>query len=266
MRRPPRSGFAVCGIVATLLAGACRADGGSPSATTTSAPLTTTSSTTPPEAEPTVVTDRRRDTTDTASYDVAVPVLAGLADAEVRARVNATIEQWAGEVISGFLAGATAPPAGEPAGAVSTLTATYEVGVIGPRLLSLRLAADVAIASAATANTTVRTLNFDLRTGAQLALADLFEPGAPYLEELASLARSQISANFDDFGDPGAVADGTEPREENFDAWLLLPENLQVNFDQGQVAARAAGVVKVSIPYDDLEALAVGDGPISVLT
>jgi hypothetical protein len=58
----------------------------------------------------------------------------------------------------------------------------------------------------------VVTLTFDLRTGRRYALADLFAPGARYLESLSRMSRELLAEELGPDADPQSVAEGTAPR------------------------------------------------------
>jgi len=91
-------------------------------------------------------------------------------------------------------------------------------------------------------------LNYDFATGSELALEDLFIPGAPYLERIADYCIAQLRATLDF----AIWEDGAAPLAENYQDWAVTPEGLLIIFDEYQVAPYAAGPQEVVIPYDIL--------------
>ena len=108
------------------------------------------------------------------------------------------------------------------------------------------------------------TFNYDLATGRRLALADLFAPGAPYLERLSELSRQLLLAqpDFDQLQD--FVLPGTEPKVENFAGWTLTDQDLVITFSEYQVAPYAMGMPHVSIPFASLRTLLDPAGPLAI--
>ena len=96
---------------------------------------------------------------------------------------------------------------------------------------------------------------FDRRSGAELAISDLFVDES-YLERLSDLTREALEKRLSKYelaSDSDWVADGTSPTSENFDNILLRTDGtLLVRFDKYQVAAGVEGVVEVELPVSTL--------------
>ncbi len=97
------------------------------------------------------------------------------------------------------------------------------------------------------------TFTFDLATGKQLALADIFANGAPYLTRLSGIARSKLPAIIGaDMVDAQMLANGTTPEEKSFANFFLDNGNLTLLFAPYDVAAFAAGPQTLHVPLSSL--------------
>lgn len=96
------------------------------------------------------------------------------------------------------------------------------------------------------------TFTFDRTTGKQILLADLFAPEANYLERLSTIARSDLPAIIGEYTVPEFVADGTEPRDNNFETFYLEGDTLVFLFPPYQVAPYVVGTVELPIKLSEL--------------
>jgi hypothetical protein len=103
-----------------------------------------------------------------------------------------------------------------------------------------------------------RTLNYDFTTGQQLALSDLFVPGAAYLERIAEFCLNELRRKLD----PDIWESGASPTPENYQVWALTSEGLLIIFESYQVAPYAAGPQFVIVPYDLLADILQPQGPL----
>lgn len=111
------------------------------------------------------------------------------------------------------------------------------------------------------------TFNYDLRTGKELKLADLFKPNSDYLKVVSDYAikdlieqiRGEMSG---DDPDTDWIREGAGPKEENYKSWNLSPKGLEINFDPYQVASYAAGPHEVVIPLSALKDVIDPNGPL----
>ncbi len=96
---------------------------------------------------------------------------------------------------------------------------------------------------------------FDRRSGAELAIPDLFVDES-YLERLSSLSREALSEQLRDealLSDMDWIEDGTTPTAENFDNILVRDDGtVAIMFDKYQVAAGAEGIVEIAVPTTGL--------------
>jgi len=274
---PAVAGLAVLAGLAGLAAG-CGDDGGGSSATaTTRAAVTTTRA---PAATPTTVSGAAPTTVagptvadmtltggsepDRYDYKVTYPAVHGLADATVEAGINDQVRTAVTGVVDQFVTAVKdsgLPPA-PAADQRSSLDGGYKTARLDDRLASFEVTLSTYIAGAAHPYGTVLTLTFDVGTGQRLALADLFAPGAPYLATLSAESRLRLATSPS--ADPGSNTSGTEPTDANFAGWTVTEDALEITFAQGQVAASAAGMPHVSIPFASLRTLLDPDGPLAV--
>lgn len=104
-----------------------------------------------------------------------------------------------------------------------------------------------------------RSFNYDLETGQEITLEQLFAPGADFLTPISQYCIAQLQTRdigFDMF------SDGANPRPENYSVWNLSAEGLQIYFSEYQVAPYAAGPQTALIPYAKLAPILRIDGPI----
>jgi hypothetical protein len=127
-----------------------------------------------------------------------------------------------------------------------------------------------------------RVLNFDLKSGRTLELADLFVPGARYLQALAAHSVAELRrqdeeahrrevARVTSEGRPASGAgvrtpdsdfvSGAGPEADNYRAWNLAAEGVVVAFAACQVGGCADGEKEVLIPFSALEAVLDRSGP-----
>lgn len=110
------------------------------------------------------------------------------------------------------------------------------------------------------------TLTYDLKTGRELKLADLFKPGAKYLTTIAAYAIKDLKGRKDpETGENMGLAtdifeDGAKPTAENYANWNVTKKGLLITFPPYQVAAYAYGPQSVIVPYSVLKDIARGDG------
>jgi hypothetical protein len=94
------------------------------------------------------------------------------------------------------------------------------------------------------------TITFNLATGKELTLDNLFLPGSNYLQGIADYCRSELTTRNIGFE---MFANGADPLPENYQNWNITPDGLMITFTEYQVAAYAAGPQEVTIPYSTLK-------------
>jgi hypothetical protein len=104
------------------------------------------------------------------------------------------------------------------------------------------------------------TVNYDLASGRELALSDLFLPNSNYLETISAYCIIELGKQpfFE-----GPFTDGANPVAENYRNWNISPDGLIITFDTYQVAPYAAGPQSILVPYEQLKSLVAPQGPLS---
>jgi hypothetical protein len=129
-------------------------------------------------------------------------------------------------------------------------------------------------------------LNFDLKSGRALELADLFKPGTPHLQALSANSIADLKrqdeeehrrevARVTGEGKPAGYAGtrtpdstfqiGAGPEADNYRAWNLTADGVVAAFASCQVSACAAGEKEVLVPYSALQEILSERGPASRL-
>lgn len=135
-------------------------------------------------------------------------------------------------------------------GMASTMHFDYSLLYNQNGIVSILINLDVYVAGAAHPSPFSITLNFDLIRGRDLALADLFTPGADFLGRIADLCKADLSTReYIDY------LTGADPTPENYRNWNITPDGLLITFDAYQVAPYAAGPQTVLIEYSQLNDL-----------
>jgi hypothetical protein len=134
----------------------------------------------------------------------------------------------------------------------SSFEIDYVIVIATPELLSLQLSI-YSYTGGAHPNAQSRSINWDLRHERELALADLFTPGAAYGRILSDYSRRELARL--DLGDPEWLTRGTTFTQENYHRWNPTRAGLRITFDQYQVAAYAQGSFEVVIPWPLLRSL-----------
>ena len=128
---------------------------------------------------------------------------------------------------------------------------SFDVSIANENVIFFDL--ERSIHTGGTGNSYVIGYIFDRRSGAELAITDLFVD-ASYLERLSDLSREALAERIgkeDLASDLDWVEDGTEPTAENFDNILFKEDGtVLVRFDKYQVAAGVEGVVEIVLPVD----------------
>jgi hypothetical protein len=203
-----------------------------------------------------------------ATYQVRYPQLGGLAEPAAGAAINKLIRDQADAAVLDFTSGIGKDPQAGP-NQPSTLQLDFSVAYSSPDLLSLRVNSYAYPSGAAHGSDVLSTFTFDLASGRQLALADLFRPGSSYLDALATEARTQLRVTLADWMTDSSMtqwlATGTEPTADNYAAWAVTPGGLEITFGQYQVAPYAAGMPVVTIPVTHLAGLIDPTSPLAPL-
>jgi len=103
-------------------------------------------------------------------------------------------------------------------------------------------------------------VNYDLKTGKPLVLADMFKPKSKFLKVIADYCVREFMERGLNCGGGGVgsepwMREGTQPKMDNYSSWNLTRHGLQINFGEYQVGPGCLGLVSVVVPYDHIRAI-----------
>jgi hypothetical protein len=149
----------------------------------------------------------------------------------------------------------------------STLDIGYEIRCATDDLVSVEFSEGTYEAGAAHGNSATTVLNYDVRNGKKLALADLFNPKSNYLSVISTYCiknlRDRAQKDKDAMLDEEMMKSGASPKADNYRAVAITKKGLWITFDPYQVAAYAAGPQHVLVPYSALKDIIKADGPMA---
>jgi hypothetical protein len=148
----------------------------------------------------------------------------------------------------------------------STLDVGYEIRYATDDLISIEFTEGDYERGAAHSNINTTVLNYDVKNGKKLALADLFNAKANYLSAISTYCIKELKdrskKDKDSMVDDEMMKSGASARADNYKAWAITKKGLWITFDPYQVAAFAAGPQHVLVPYSALKDLIKPDGPV----
>jgi hypothetical protein len=148
----------------------------------------------------------------------------------------------------------------------SDLSVNYVVALAQDDLVSVQFDVGSYYQGAAHPNSYTEVVNFDLKNGKQLKLADLFKPGSKFLQTLAAYCIADLKKQ--QAGDKGKalldseIENGAGPAAKNYQSWKIMRKGLGINFDAYQVGPYAAGPQHVLVPWANLKDLINPEGPV----
>jgi hypothetical protein len=147
----------------------------------------------------------------------------------------------------------------------SDITVNYVLALAKDDLIAVQFTVSSYSAGAAHPNSYTEVVNFDLKNGKLLKLADLFLPGSKYLQTLSNFCIQELKKQAKAQGDYAAMDDdwikrGAGAELTNYDNWTITKKGLGITFDPYQVAAYAAGPQNVLVPYSAVKEIIKPDG------
>src|SRR5215217_509757 len=142
------------------------------------------------------------------------------------------------------------------------LNISYEVALAQDDLISVVFSVGSYYQGAAHPNTFSEVVNYDLKNGKQLKLADLFKPGAKYLQAIANYCIADLKKQKDKGLEDTGINEGAAASAKNYKSWTITRKGLGINFDAYQVGPYASGPQYVLVPYSNLKDLINPDGPV----
>jgi hypothetical protein len=145
----------------------------------------------------------------------------------------------------------------------SDLNVSYDVALAQDDLISIEFSVGSYYQGAAHPNTFTEVVNYDLKNGKQLKLADLFKPGSKYLQSIASYCIADLKKQAKDKGLlDQEIVNGASASAKNYQSWTITKKGLGINFDAYQVGPYAAGPQFVLVPYSALKDVINPEGPV----
>jgi hypothetical protein len=149
----------------------------------------------------------------------------------------------------------------------SDITVSYNVALAKDDLISIEFTVSSYSAGAAHPNSYTEVVNFDLKNGRSIKLADLVLPGAKYVEALSTYSIQDLKKQAKSQGDDAVqdndwIEKGAAPELSNYGSWAITKKGLRITFDPYQVAPYAAGPQQVVVPYSALKGIIKPDGPV----
>ncbi len=199
--------------------------------------------------------------------DVEYPQISGATDGrfekfnqDARTLVNRKIAEFKKDIAQRV---AEASATGESSETGSDLGIGYTIAFAKDDLVSVQFSIGGYYQGAAHPNSYSQVINFDARNGKILKLADLFKPGAKYLQVISAFAIKDLKAQSkaaDSVLPDDSINEGAGPKEKNFQNWTITRKGLAFTFDAYQVGPYVAGPQNVLVPYASLKDLIKPDG------
>jgi hypothetical protein len=130
-------------------------------------------------------------------------------------------------------------------------------------LMGIRFNKEYSYAGNAHPSHDIEIYNYDLTSGKEITLNDIFIPGSNYLKVIADYCHAELTKRMK-VQNVKLNPQGLDPKIENYDMWNLEPDGLLFIFDEGQVAPYVAGQPEVFITYKTLKSLISPTSPVAV--
>ena len=192
------------------------------------------------------------------TFKTQVPVMAGSSDPRV-AKFNQGVSAIIKAAVDQFRKDLSEQSAVPLAGG-SYFDLRYElISPPGP-IFSLQIKIEGMTDGAAHPYHVTISYNFNLETGREIALNDLFLPDAKPLPIIAEYCKKELGKRDISFE---MFAAGADPTPENYTVWNISADGLVIFFNEYQVAPYAAGPQTVVIPFSELGKNIDPSGPLA---
>jgi len=148
-----------------------------------------------------------------------------------------------------------------PIQAQSTFDLKYEQTAPAGNIFSIKFTMEGYVAGMAHPYHVIRSANFDLDKGKDIALSDLFAANSDYLKTIASYCSDELSKR--DIGFTDTFKQGADPTPDNYQEWNISADGLVITFNEYQVAPYVSGPQTVTVPYSELKSLIDPKGPLA---
>ena len=174
-----------------------------------------------------------------------------------QAAVDEAIRRWAMDVADAYekeVGKADGPDGEKPSSyGMWDLTGLFELSRPSEDVVSVTFSV-YSYTGGAHGNLEITCLNYDLRTGRRLDLADLFKDPEKALQLMSAWSQKELARSLGEDTDEDMIRDGVAPDLRNFANLTLTPQGLRIEFQPYQVAPWAAGPQRVDMPLAELAA------------
>ena len=180
-------------------------------------------------------------------------------------KLNQTLRNVAVKDVAGFKKDFEAPEQRmETSG--SSYDLEYAIELATNDLVSITFYVDTYYEGAAHPMHVSFTFNYDLNSGRELKLADLFKPNSDYLKPISDYAIKSVKKELGPESDSEWIETGAGAKQENYKSWAITRRGLKVTFDPYQVASYAEGPHEVVVPFSVLKNVIDSDSPLTRIT
>jgi hypothetical protein len=130
------------------------------------------------------------------------------------------------------------------------------------QIISIRINNEYYYAGSAHPAHQIQVFNYNLSTGKEIKMTDLFKAKSNYLDLISHYARGDLLNKIKN-DDKEAFDKGTAPIAENYLNWNLKPNGILMTFNENQVAAYVYGQPEVLVPYTMLQDDILSSAPIA---
>jgi len=148
----------------------------------------------------------------------------------------------------------------------SSYESEYAIELATNDLVSITFYENTFYEGAAHGNHGSLTFNYDLNSGRELKLADLFKPNSNYLKAISDYAIKSLKKELGPESDSEWIETGAGAKQENYKSWAITRRGLKVTFDPYQVASYAEGPHEVVVPFSVLKNVIDSDSPLTRIT
>ncbi len=149
----------------------------------------------------------------------------------------------------------------------SSLEGVFAVPFLNDRIFSASQTVDTYVLGMAHPNSTTVVYNYDLATGKQIGLTDLFDNPTAYLDTLSAWVGEGLGLEAQERGADASdlFSEGFAPSNDSFRLFTIGPDSLRLHFPPYAVAPYAVGPFTISLAYTDLRPLLKTTGPAATL-
>ena len=204
-------------------------------------------------------------------YEIAAnyPQITGSSNPNVE-KLNQVLQAFVTKQVATFRKEMAPKPDEEPRpeGSMgSDINVVYTIALAQDDLVSIEFAVGSYYQGAAHPNSYTEVVNYDLKNGKQLKLADVFKTGSKYLQVLSTYCIDDLKKQAKQKGsgsmlEDASIKEGAGPTSKNYESWTITKKGLGINFDSYQVGPYAAGPQFVMVPYSAIKEHVNPDGPL----